>query len=350
MDGVAATADGARGSVIDHLKSFLQFLRLNRNLSPHTVRAYGSDLDAVSRGRGLPDGCRAPRPRAGGARPGDDPRFPRRRPRARPVAGNGGAQACRRPHLPALPAPRRRHRRRSRRADRHAEARSAHAGTPVRAGDDRVARGAGRRPAARAPGPRDSGAVLRVGIAAERARRPGSRRCEPEREDGTRAREGRKAAAGPVQHEHRIRDPSVSGRQGGADAGKRSRRDRTPQTEGSPRTNRCSSTTAAGGSPFAASTGSCGAMSRRAARGSASARTPCGIPSPRICCSAAPTCGRSRNCSAMRASAPRSATRMSTPRSCSRCTGRVIRGREGQEGQESRERQEGRDRQEGQER
>ena len=44
MDGVATTVDGARGSVIDHLKSFLQFLRLNRNLSPHTVRAYDSDL------------------------------------------------------------------------------------------------------------------------------------------------------------------------------------------------------------------------------------------------------------------------------------------------------------------
>ncbi len=44
MDRVAATVDGARGAVIDHLKSFLQFLRLNRNLSPHTVRAYDSDL------------------------------------------------------------------------------------------------------------------------------------------------------------------------------------------------------------------------------------------------------------------------------------------------------------------
>jgi integrase/recombinase XerC len=44
MDGVAPAADGARGSVIEHLKGFLQFLRLNRNLSPHTVRAYGSDL------------------------------------------------------------------------------------------------------------------------------------------------------------------------------------------------------------------------------------------------------------------------------------------------------------------
>jgi integrase/recombinase XerC len=30
--------------VIDHLESFLQFLRLNRNLSPQTVRAYASDL------------------------------------------------------------------------------------------------------------------------------------------------------------------------------------------------------------------------------------------------------------------------------------------------------------------
>lgn len=44
MDGVATPVGGARGSVIDHLKSFLQFLRLNRNLSPHTVRAYDSDL------------------------------------------------------------------------------------------------------------------------------------------------------------------------------------------------------------------------------------------------------------------------------------------------------------------
>ncbi len=52
---------------------------------------------------------------------------------------------------------------------------------------------------------RDSRAVLRVGTAAERARRPGSRRCEPEREDGARAREGRQAAAGAVQREHRRR-------------------------------------------------------------------------------------------------------------------------------------------------
>ena len=30
--------------MIEHLKAFLRFLALNRNLSAHTVRAYESDL------------------------------------------------------------------------------------------------------------------------------------------------------------------------------------------------------------------------------------------------------------------------------------------------------------------
>jgi integrase/recombinase XerC len=40
---VDAGAGGER-RVIDHLEAFLKFLALNRNLSPHTVRAYESDL------------------------------------------------------------------------------------------------------------------------------------------------------------------------------------------------------------------------------------------------------------------------------------------------------------------
>ena len=30
--------------MIEHLKAFLRFLALNRNVSPHTVRAYDSDI------------------------------------------------------------------------------------------------------------------------------------------------------------------------------------------------------------------------------------------------------------------------------------------------------------------
>ena len=33
----------------EHLKAFLQFLRLNRNASAHTVRAYESDLSQFLR-------------------------------------------------------------------------------------------------------------------------------------------------------------------------------------------------------------------------------------------------------------------------------------------------------------
>ena len=66
------------------------------------------------------------------------------------------------------------------------------------------------------------------------------------------------------------------------------------------------------GSPPAAWTGSSGATSGRRPSGGESARTPCATPSRRISCRRAPTCGRSRSCSGTRASARRSATHTST--------------------------------------
>ena len=132
-----------------HLKAFLQHLALNRNASAHTVRAYDSDLS------------RFHRPRRRGSR-----RQERRRSRptqldrsairgflasctAAAVARDGGAQARRGAHVPALPPPRGADRRRSRRAGRDAEARDPDAGAPSEAGDDGAARRRRRGDAAR---------------------------------------------------------------------------------------------------------------------------------------------------------------------------------------------------------
>ena len=72
------------------------------------------------------------------------------------------------------------------------------------------------------------------------------------------------------------------------------------------------STTAANGCRRAASIAWCAATSPSAARNSASARTRCGTPLPRICWPTAPTCGPSKSCWAMPVSARPSATRTST--------------------------------------
>ena len=90
---------------------------------------------------------------------------------------------------------------------------------------------------------------------------------------------------------------------------------------------RCLSTIAAPASRCGASTGWCAATSPQPAPGWASARTRCGTPSPRTCCSAARICARSRSSWATRASARPSATRTSTQHSCWLSTGRRILGR-----------------------
>jgi hypothetical protein len=93
----------------------------------------------------------------------------------------------------------------------------------------------------------------------------------------------------------------------------------------------CSSTPAGLASPAEVFNVSLRGMCRRAARDSASARTRCGIPLPRTCCSVAPTFGRSRSCSVTCNCQRRSVIRTSTPHSCWTCTGRRTRGRSGRE-------------------
>ena len=331
MDGVAAAADGARGSVIDHLESFLQYLRLNRNLSPHTVRAYESDLTQF---------LETVASRAGVRRRDLEPAALDRatiRGFLADAHAHGQSRATAARKLAAV----RTFLRYLRREGVIDDDPAALIATPKRdvrmpahlSEQEMIALLAA--PAGDQPLGRRDHAILELFYAS------GLRLSELAGLDiddvNLSAKMVRVLGKGGKQRLVPFNTSTASAirayltGQSGADARERSRRDRTAADADPPTTTRCLSTIAAGASASAASTGSCGAMSPRAARGSASARTPCGIPSPRTCCSAAPTCGRSRNCSAMRASAPRSATRMSTPRSCSRCTGRVIRGRQGQE-------------------
>ena len=43
----------------DEIKAFLAFLRYNRNLSPHTLRAYETDLTQMLASLAARDGCKA---------------------------------------------------------------------------------------------------------------------------------------------------------------------------------------------------------------------------------------------------------------------------------------------------
>ena len=122
------------------------------------------------------------------------------------VARDGGAQARRGAHVPALPASRRRSSTTIR--ARWWRRRSATVRMPAHLSEDEMSAlidAPAGDSAARAARSRDPRAVLRVGPAPERARRPRCRRCESEREDGARAREGRQGADRAVQRAARRR-------------------------------------------------------------------------------------------------------------------------------------------------
>ncbi len=147
-----------------HLKAFLQFLALNRNVSAHTVRAYDSDLSQFLAHVAVGGRSQAGGAGTGTARSRGDSRFSRRAAQGRAVARVGCAQARRGAHVPALSAARGTDRRRSRLAGPDAETRHPHAGAPVGGRDGRAARRPGRH-AARTARSRDSRAVLCVGSA-----------------------------------------------------------------------------------------------------------------------------------------------------------------------------------------
>ena len=138
-------ARGTERRMIEHLKAFLEFLALNRNVSPHTVRAYESDLSQFIAHVAAAAGVQAARPDAR-----EHSTAPRSAASWRDLheRGQSRATAARKlaavAHVPAVSPPRGVDRRRSRRAGRHAEARSAHAGAPLGSRDDDAARRAGR--------------------------------------------------------------------------------------------------------------------------------------------------------------------------------------------------------------
>ena len=318
----------------DTLRAFLEYLRAQPRTRRRTrSRAYESDLSqflaflAARPGRS---------PRTGSSRPTStwrDPGLPRR---SSTGGGNSRASAARK--LAAIRSFGRYLRREALiEGDPAALVATPKRGETIPAHlaerrDDAAARDAGRVDPARPPRSGDPGAVLRVRAAAERARRPGSGGRESRRPDGARPGQGRQGADRAVQHQRGAGAAGVPGRSRRVRGAGRARRARP----GSARARQAGAISAArrardprqplfvnyrgAGCRPAASTGWCGATSRRAGTSSASARTRCATRSRPICWSAGPICARSRNCSGTCASARRSATRTSTPRSCWRCT------------------------------
>ena len=295
------------------IDDYLTYLRVERGLSPATIRAYRGDLARLRRRsrasrRPGPTARRPPaatsppgRGAAGPSDPGLAPTSLRRRAASirgfyRFAYGDGLiARRRRRPHRPAAPAPPA-----ARDADRRRGRGAARGGAgPPRPG----APGAAVR--RRAAGQRGAGTRPR-GPVARRRLRPGDR-------------EGRPRAARPGRR-HRARLARPLDRGGPRPAA------RAVARRAAARADRCSSATAAGGSPGSRPSRSSAARLAGPVSASGSRRTPSATRSRRICSRAAPTCGSSRSCSGMRVSPRPSSTRTSPASGSGRSTPGPIRG------------------------
>ena len=180
-------------TLLEHLKAFLAFLQYNRNVSPHTLRAYDTDLRSS---------CVDSLAERDGCKPSEVAVAPVRHATASATflaalhdRGNSRASAARR--LAAL----RTFARYLVREDLLADDPTALVGAPRReqtlpahlGGDemDRLLGRARRGDAGRPPRSRDPRAVLRVGPAPERTRRSRPRGRQPLEPGGAGARQGR---------------------------------------------------------------------------------------------------------------------------------------------------------------